>query len=76
MCGKDEMLSDIREQERESMNEHDLERATASVGVLRNAIKIALADLHTPPAAGGGPGKAEIRLRAALTTTQSLRGHS
>jgi hypothetical protein len=76
MCGKDELMSDIRERERAGADHHDLERASASVAVLRSAIKIALADLHTPPAAGGGPGKAEVRLRAALTVTQDLRGNA
>lgn len=74
MCGKDEMLSDLRDRERAVYRSCDLERLSASVDLLRSAIKIALADLHVPAAAGGGSGQAEIRLRAALTATQPLRG--
>lgn len=66
MCAKDEFMHDVR----------DLERAIASVDLLRSAIRLTLADLHAPVAAGGGPGKAEIRLRAALTATQDDRGRT
>ena len=76
MCGKDEMLSDLRDRERAAYGGRDLERLSASVDLLRSAIKLALADLHVPPAAGGGAGQAEIRLRAALTATQERGGRS
>jgi hypothetical protein len=76
MCGKDEFMHDVKEQESRMRDERDLDRALARVGLLQNAIRLALSDLRLPQAAGGGASQVEIRLRAALTATESRRGMS